>query len=189
MTNDKEVNDFSSGVTEATMNVVKTIANNFAPSGSSMHISDIIQPVEQSNLEVSTPEASTMISIVTERAETLATSAVRKLVKATLSISTSMSSNQLSDTSLVTGQPSSYPSNPYSVTDLPVSNVPTTTSFQAQDLDEIVINNASEEGATTLLPIADIGTENSAEAAHDSMQNHIQNLNSPKSIKYLIEVR
>jgi hypothetical protein len=189
MTNDKEVNDFSSGVTEATMNVVKTIANNFAQPGSSMHSSDIIQPVEQSNLEVSTPESSTMISIVTERAETLATSAVRKLVKATLSISTSMSSTQLSDTSLVTGQPSSYPSNPYSVTDLPVTTVPSTTSFEAQDLNEIVINNASEERYTTHLPLADIGNENSAAAAHDSMQNHIQNLNSPHSIKYLIEVR
>ena len=188
MTNDKEVNDFSNGMVEATTNVVETLANNFTQSDSSIISSNVIQPGEQNNLEISTPEVSTMISVVTERAETLATTAVRKLVKAALSISTSMSSNQLSDTSLVTAQPSSYPSNPFSVTDIPVSTVPTTTSFEAQDLSEIVINNASEEGPATHSPLSDIGKENSAAAAHDSMQNHIQQLNSPKSIKYLIEV-
>ena len=162
MKNIEEINDFSEGITEATASVVKNVANKLSQSGSSILSSDNIQPREQNILESSSQEVSTMISMVTEKAETLATTAIRKLVKATLPISTPVSSHRLSDTSLANGQPSSYSSNTFSVTDIPVSGLPTASSFEVEGMSEIVINNASEDELTTHLPFVEMGNENSS---------------------------
>ena len=190
MSNETEISHFSRKMTEAAKEAVKSIAQNFSQTGSP-HQSDITNHVEKSNTFVdSIPEVSTIVNVVTERAESLATSAIRKLVTTTLSTTTSMSSNQLSDTStssslLTFGHRSSHQSNPFSVTDIPASTLATTTAttYEVHDSSETVISHGSEE----LMTVSDHhGIDDSA---HQSMQNHIQNLNSPKNIKYLIEVR
>ena len=189
MTNETEISHFSNKMTEAAKEAVRSIAQTFSQSDSS-HPSDITNHVEKSNTFVdSIPEVSTMVNVVTEKAESLATSAIRKLVTTTLSTTTSMSSNQLSDTStssslLTFGHRSSHQSNPFSVTDIPTSTLATTTAttYEVHDSSETVMSHVSEE----LMTASDHhGMEDSA---HQSMQSHIQNLNSPKNIKYLIEV-
>ena len=187
MTNETEITSFSTRMTEAAKEAVSSIINNISRADSSL-LGDKVSHGEESDLVVSIPEISTMVNVVTEKAETLATSAIRKLVTTTISTSTSMSSSHLSDTSSSSfvpfGHRSSHPSNPFFVTDIPISTLPTTTAFEIHESSETVINNASEE-----LTTASYHPGHGDPSAHQSMQNHIQNLNSPKSIKYLIEVR
>ena len=189
MTNETDLSHFSNKMTEAANEAVRSIAQNYSQADFS-HQSDITSHVEKSNKYVdSIPEVSTMVNIVTEKAESLATSAIRKLVTTTLSTTTSMSSNQLSDTStssslLTFGHGSSHQSNTFSVTDIPTSTLATTsaTIYEVHDTSEAVISHGSEE----LMTASD--HHHMEDSAHQSMQNHIQNLNSPKNIKYLIEV-
>ena len=189
MTNETEITNFSSKMTEAAKEAVKSFTHNLTRAESSLLGGKVSHGEESNNLDVLVPEISTTANVVTEKAETLATSAIRKLVTTTISTSTSMSSNHLSDTSsssfLPFGHRSSYPSNSLFVTDIPISTVPTTTAttYEIHDSSETVINNASEE-----LTTASYHPGHEDPSAHQSMQNHIQNLNSPKSIKYLIEV-
>ena len=186
MTNETEISNFSNKMVDAAKEAIISFTHNVAHIDNS-EVDHSIRHEENSNiLSESIPEISTVVNVITEKAEALATSAIQKLVTTTISTSTSMSSNQLSDTSSSSfatfGHKSFNPSNSFSVTDIPVSTLGTT--HDIQDTSETVISNASEE----LVTASNHHAHAMEDSAHQSMQNHIQNLNSPKNIKYLIEV-
>ena len=186
MPNETEKSNFPNNMAEAAKEAIKSISRNITHSGSSQLEDTDHHEQKPNHLMESIPEISTVVNVVTEKAETLATSAIQKLVTTTISTSTSMSSNQLSDTSASSfatfGHKSLHPSNPFSVTDIPTSTIATT--HEIHDTSEIVISSATEE-----LTTASNHHHAMEDSAHQSMQHHIQNLNSPKNIKYLIEVR
>ena len=184
MTNETEMSNFSNKMVDAAKEAIISFTHNVAHIDDSELHDSVLHEEKSNKLSESIPEISTVVNVITEKVEALATSTIQKLVTTTISTSTSMSSNQLSDTSSSSfatfGHKSFNPSNPFSVTDIPASTL--ATNHNVEDASETVISNASEELVTA-------SNHHAMEhSAHQSMQNHIQNLNSPKNIKYLIEV-
>ena len=176
MTNETDMSNFSNKMVDAAKEAIISFTHNVAHIDNS-ELDDTIRHEETSNkLSESIPEISTVVNVITEKAEALATSTIQKLVTTTISTSTSMSSNQLSDTSSSSfatfGHKSFNPSNPFSVTDFPASTL--ATNHDVEDTSEELVTASNHHAME--------------HSAHQSMQNHIQNLNSPKNIKYLIEV-
>ena len=179
MSNDTEINEFSKYVTKTAMNAVKSFVSNFTSTDSSM-VTNNISSVEQGiTLEGLTSETSTLANVVANTSDNLVATGIQKIIT-TISTTTSLSAGHVPDDSLT--ESSSYPLNPLAVTHTPISAMLTT----------YAVSHSSDMGSditTDAAPIHfDIQNENDQASAHESMQNHIKNLNSPRSIQYLIQV-
>lgn len=178
MSNDTEEYEFSNWVTEAAMNAVKSFVSNVTSTGSSMIPNNIRSEEPATTLEELTSDTPTLANVVTTTSDNLVTTAIKKLITTTISTTTSFSASHLPDDSL-TGS-SSYPLHAFAVTHTPISTLPTT----------YAVSDSSFIGADITMDTATahIHEEKDDAAAHESMQNHIKNLNSPRSIQYLIQV-
>ena len=186
MANDTTASDFSSAVQEVTINTVKSVARNLTRSASFFNASDI-SPIEEEpgDLEITTLVTSANIgSLVTNRAKNFVATAIRNI--STTTISTTKSISTLTNNSFIATGHSSSSSNPFDMTHVPDLTTPTIYEVHgSRDNMETITNEGPNPTHHASLGDSN-GNEN--ESAHASMQNHIQNLNSPKSIKYLIQV-
>ena len=180
--------EFSETVTETAIKAAKTIARNLTISSSLTNDSDIITSEQMKtgeDLKVSEKSAEGVANILNHvGADSIVTNAARKLVTTTSSSLSSISATfQQHRDDLSKGQ-SSHSSNVFLSTDIPISTTPSNYDIVDGASKRIPGNDPTATAHANI--INDDVNENAA--AHLSMQSHIQNLDSPKSIKYLIEV-
>lgn len=180
MSNDTEINEFSNRVTKAAMNSVKSFVSNFTSTGSSMMTNNIRSAEPITTLEALTSETPTLANVVTKTPHNLITTAIKKFVTTTISTTTSFSASHTQDDSLPGS--SSYPLNHFAVTHAPISTMPTT--YAVSDSSDVGVDITMNADTVHF----DIHKDKDNTAAHESMQNHIKQLNSPRSIQYLIQV-
>ena len=180
--------EFSETVTETAIKAAKTIARNLAISSSLTNNGDIITSEQMKtgeDLKVSEESSEGVTNILTHvGTDSIVTNAARKLVTTTSSTLSSISATfQQHRDALSKGQ-SSHSSNVFLSTDIPASTTPSNYDIVDAASKGIPGNDPTATAHANIMN--DDVNENTA--AHLSMQSHIQNLDSPKSIKYLIEV-
>ena len=185
MSHKTSLSEFSETVTETAIKAAKTIARNLAISSSLTNSSNIITSEQMKtgeDLKVSEESAEGVANIVSHvGADSIVTNAARKLVTATSSTLSSISAtfqNPLSK------EQSSHSSNMFLSTGIPTSTTPSNYDIVDGASKRIPGNDPTATAHANIMN--DDVNENTA--AHLSMQSHIKNLDSPKSIKYLIEV-
>ena len=189
MSHKASFSEFSETVTETAIKAAKTIARNLAISSSLTNSSDIITSEQMKtgeDLKISEDSAEGVANILTHLGtDSIVTNAARKLVTTTSSSLSSLSATfQQHRDALSKGQ-SSPSSNVFLSTDIPISTTPS--NYDIVDGASKRIPGNDDPTATAHANIINDDVNENA-AAHLSMQSHIQNLDSPKSIKYLIEV-
>ena len=188
MSHKASFSEFSETVTETAIKAAKTIARNLAIPSSLTNSSDIItseQIKTGEDLKISEDSAEGVANILTHLGtDSIVTNAARKLVTTTSSSLSSISATfQQHRDALSKGQ-SSHSSNVFLSTDMPISTTPSNYDI-VDGVSKGIPGNDST--ATDHANIMNDGVNENTDA-HLSMQSHIQNFDSPKSIKYLIEV-
>lgn len=188
MSHKASFSEFSETVTETAIKAAKTIARNLTISSSLTNDSDIITSEQMKtgeDLKVSEKSAEGVANILNHvGADSILSNAARKLVTTTSSTLSSISATFKQHRDALSKEQSSHSSNVFLSTDIPISTTPSNYDIVDGASKRIPGNDPTATAHANI--INDDVNENAA--AHRSMQSHIQNLDSPKSIKYLIEV-
>ena len=189
MSHKTQFSEFSETVTETAIKAAKTIARNLATSSSLTNNGDIITSEQMKtgeDLKVSEEESEGVTNILTHvGTDSIVTNAARKLVTTTSSTLSSISATfEQHHRDALSKEQSSHSSNVFLSTTIPSSTTPSNYDIVDAASKSFPGNDSTATAHANIMN--DDVNENTA--AHLSMQSHIQNLESPKSIKYLIEV-
>ena len=178
--------EFSETVTETAIKAAKTIARNLAISSSLTNNGDIITSEQMKTGEDLKGSSEGVTNILTHvGTDSIVTNAARKLVTTTSSTLSSISATfEQHHRDALSKEQSSHSSNVFLSTTIPSS----TTPYNYDIVDAASKSFPGNDPTATAHANIMNDDVNENTAAHLSMQSHIQNLESPKSIKYLIEV-
>ena len=188
MSHKTQFSEFSETVTETAIKAAKTIARNLATSSSLTNNGDIITSEQMKtgeDLKVSEESSEGVTNILTHvGTDSIVTNGARKLVTTTSSTLSSISATFQQHRDALSKEQSSHSSNVFLSTDISTSTTPSNYDIVDAPSKSFPGNDPTATAHANIMN--DDVNENTA--AHLSMQSHIQNLESPKSIKYLIEV-
>ena len=188
MSHKTQFSEFSETVTETAIKAAKTIARNLATSSSLTNNGDIITSEQMKtgeDLKVSEESSEGVTNILTHvGTDSIVTNGARKLVTTTSSTLSSISATFQQHPNSLSREQSSHASNVFLSTDISTSTTPSNYDIVDAASKSFPGNDSTATAHANIMN--DDVNENTA--AHLSMQSHIQNLDSPKSIKYLIEV-